>query len=320
MISRLFQSSADAELEAAMNGALPAHENLEPLVELAAELREFGIDTPQPRISPARREEFLMAVRAEAARERSRRPAARIKGATMSIAAVAGAGLVVAGAASGSNPAALVVDAARDLPGIPQHVAPPAETSIEGEVVATRDDGRTLEVRSGDATVVVEAPKESRDVTSAGTPVPAAAIAEGDNIRVTSKRAADSGGVITAKKIEVLPADSASAAPGPKPTISTNSGAAAAPTKDVRPAVSTGAVETPVDAAALKPTATPTPHLDAKTPSVAANLDVRSATVSPTITKTATPTPPPTKTPTPRPKTVTPAPSDSAAAEFNTKK
>ncbi|MGE0599418.1 MAG: hypothetical protein AB7J35_06755 [Dehalococcoidia bacterium] len=314
MIPRPLRSRSDAELEAALNRAGTASEDIESLAGLAAELNEIGRSVPPPRISPARREELRLAVRAEAARERSRRPAARIKGATMTIAAVAGAGLVVAGAASGGNPAALVIDVARDIPGLPEHVAPPADTSIEGEVIATRDDGRTLEVRSGDATVVIAAPKESRDVTSAGTPVPAAAIAEGDNIRVTSKKASDAGGVITARKIEVLPAESPQAAAPVQPTLATKPSAGPAPTKDVRPAASSNTQgETAVDTAATKPTPTATPHLDAKTPSLVANPDVQ----TPAPTPPATPTPPPTKTSTPRPKTATPAPSDNVSAELS---
>ena len=260
MIPRLSKIRHYNNLEAALNARRPSSEDAASLAGLASELRELGVDTPQPRISPARRDELLMAVRTEAAQSRTRRPAARIKGATMTIAAVAGAGLVVAGAANGSNAAAFVVEAARDIPGIPQHSAP-VETAIEGEVVATRDEGRTLEVRSGEDTVVVEVPRASRDVTSAGTPVAAAGIAEGDNVRVTSNRTSDTGGSITAKKIEILPSDSAVAGSVPRPTVATNSSAAPTPTKDARPAVSSATRVPSVAAAPTKEAPRPQRHI-----------------------------------------------------------
>jgi hypothetical protein len=299
MRAKFMTSRIESELEEALGDPRRATAQTVEFECLATELREIGIETPQPRISHARREELRLAVLAQCAANRRGTPGARIRGATMGIAAVAGAGLVVASAASGSNPASIVVEAARDIPRIAQHSAPPAIPTIEGEVVSTRDNGRTLEVRSGTDTVVVQSPSKSRDVTAIGTPVAAAEIRGGDVVRVTPKRESDTG-VITAKRIEVLPVavapDKSLVAPPDSVTET-----ASEPTADTRPTIA-NVTPTPTSDAtvpARSPTATPKANVSDVAPGA---TSIVRGNPQPTATATTSPTPVPTKSPTARPK------------------
>jgi hypothetical protein len=229
MIDR-FPNASARNLESALSGdAPPEHE----LLPLARELRNFGLEAPTAHPDPHFRETLRLAVLARAARQRRPGALARVRGATFVAAGVAGAGLVVASAASGSNPAVLVADAARELPRIARQEPPPATVAIEGEVLASRNGGRTLELRAGAETITVEAPKEARDVTAAGTPVAAASIEQGASIRVTAERDA-SPGPVSAKKIEVLPPTTA-ATSGTAPSANPPA-ALASPTSEPRPA------------------------------------------------------------------------------------
>jgi|GEM_PF-3712428 len=276
-----------AELEACLEGGKPALPEVEPLVALAGELRQEGLNRPAPAPTAAARDALRRAVLAEA--EARRRPGvfARLRGASLAVAAVAGGGLVVASAASGSNPVVLVADAARELPRLTGHwSAPPATVSIEGEVLASGSGGETLAIRVGEQTLTVEPPREPRAVVSQGTPVAAAAIEAGSTVRVTTGRAPGAD-VITAKKIEVIPTLAPSSAARPA-----DDGQAPAQAPVSRPA--------PADTPGPDPTPAP------RTPSPAvATAGANTAGLDPPATRTPTPSPTPVNTPTAAP-TATP--------------
>jgi hypothetical protein len=294
----LARRNAANRLESTLSGA-KLHADAASLAALAGELRELALLAPTLGPTEASRAELLATV----ARGRSAPPArkgGRVRGASLAIAAVAGAGLVVAGAAGGPNPATLVADVARDLPGLAGRSAPPVSVSIEGEVIATRDHGRTLEVRTGATTVVIEAPGRARDITAEGTPFASSMITAGDTVRVTTERAPDAGR-IPATRIELLPPSTLTS---PAPTVGPAAAAPATkePTVDSRPAtvhVTAVAKETP--------TAPPT-----RTPTAGPSVNATSVSTTPIVVGTALPpepkTPAPTATPTPKPPPVrTPA-------------
>lgn len=276
-----FGSRGARQLDAALEGGA-TQPGVAPLVDLAAELRGMGAALPTHSAPQDGREQLRTAVLAQATSRRRGGSVARVRGATFVAAGVAGAGLVVAGAASGSNPAALVVDAARELPRLAGQAAPVASVSIEGEVVASRDGGRTFELRTGSDTITVEAPKEARTVTEAGTPVAAVEIEQGSTVRVTAERKPDAGAV-TAKTIEVLPTALPAANARPGQASGAEPPATPTPSKDARPVLAT---------AAPRPGNTPKPAATA----VAANetAAIGAAPVLPTRTPTPTATPSPT--------------------------
>ena len=276
----LVRRSANS-LESALAGAPAVSAEQESLVAFAAELRENALNIAPLRFSAARREELRTAVLAQRAAER-RRPVARARGAVLGVAALAGGGLVVASAATGSNPAVLVADVAREIPKLATHSEQPPTIAIEGEVVATHDGGRTLEVRDhANVVVIVQAPEQARDVTDQGRPIAAEDIAEGATVRVTADRAPASNSV-AAKKIEVLPTP-VSARPD-LPTGNTDP----VPTK---PAVSIGnvaPVETPRPTQTPSPTRTPAASPTPK-PAVT-NVAIAPVDPAPTTVPTRTPT------------------------------
>lgn len=283
-------------LDEALSGG-PAGREVRELVSLASELRDVGLAAPQPRLSPARREELRAAVLARSVDQRRGGSVGRVRGATFGVAAVAGAGLVVASAASGSNPAVLVADVAREIPRVSFHAAPPADLAIEGEVIASYNDGRTLEVRSHGETFVVESRSETRSVSAEGTPVAASAIEQGANIRVTTESSADSG-VVAAKKIEVLPPTAAL-----EPRTPLSAAAADAKTRTPTAPAKSGSNVGPQPAAPTKtPSPSPTKPATASPTPLANVTSVVVAPVEPIKTPTKSPTLAPTRTPTARPK------------------
>ncbi len=300
MIDRI-PGPAARRLEAALSG-YSIGEPADDLVSLAGELRELGLDVPIRRPAAEAREELALAVLARKRETQCAGGIARVRGATFALAGVAGAGLVVASAASGSNPVVLVADAARELPRIAGYAAPPATVAIEGEVVASHDGGRTLDVRADGETITVEAPKQARSVTSSGTPVSAANIAAGDSVRVTAEREPGNGPV-AAKKIEVLPpALAASTGDRPPGNSATQAPAVSEPT---RPASGRTPSATPRPADTPKPAPTFATAVAASDPAIAS---------VPPVVPTRTPTPKPTATPTHSP---TPKPAVTLAPAAN---
>lgn len=290
MIERI-PGPAARRLEAALSNPT-GREARDELVSLAGELREFGLDVPTRSPAQDAREELRLAVLARERDAHRGSGMARIRGATFAVAGVAGAGLVVASAASGSNPVVLVADAARELPRIAGYTPPPATVAIEGEVVASRDGGRTLDVHAEGETITVEAPKQARSVTAAGTPVSTANIAAGDSVRVTAERAPGNS-TVAAKKIEVLPpALTASAGARPPQDSAPQAPAVTEPTRDARPqtpAATPRPADTPKPAATVATVAVNDPAI-ANAPPVA---PTRTPTPKPTVTPTASPTPTP---------------------------
>lgn len=307
-MNRLFPGSHARRLEDALEG-LEFLSDMEPLVALAAELRATGLATPTEAPSAAAREQLRAAVVSVAANTKQRGVAARVRGATFAVAAIAGGGLVIASAASGSNPAVLVADAARELPGIGRLSAPPSSVALEGEVVASRDAGTTLEVRVGDETVTVESPKESRAVVAGGTPVAAADIQQGATVRVTASRDSDTS-VVTAKKIEVL-SPAATSTSRPSAATAVTPLAVAEPTRDVRPALANA---TPSPSATQK---TPPTALAATDPATTSNVSAADP-VAPTHTPTRGPSPSPIPTPRPAAKPTGVAANETTSMEMGT--
>jgi hypothetical protein len=303
-MTRAHPRSAANDLEAALSGQRRPGDAAV-LAALAGELEGVGRDVVPPTITSSRREELRLAVFGARERRHPTSPRARFRGAVLTVAAVAGAGLVVAGAASRSNPAVLVMDAARELPKLASRQAPPAEFALEGEVVATRDEGRTLEVRAGGVTVIVETPRDAKAITSEGTPVASTNIGQGDNVRVTTRDSGD--GPVAAKKIEVLPpvaaADSREPAAGntgvTRPSPSTAAGSTGS---NVTPGATKPASPTPTKPAAAATAIGATPTFEPK----------RTATPEPTATVTQRPKPTITAT------AATPAPIDNNTSGSNT--
>jgi len=284
-----FRRGAANRLQGALSGTGEYGPAAAGLARLAGELREVGRAAPALQPSLAAREQLRAAVLAAAAERQGPARRGRFRGATLAIAAVAGTGLVVASAASGSNPAVLVAEIARDLPGIPNHAQPPSTVSLEGEVIATHDGGRTLEIRTRDVTVTVESPRETRAITMEGTPLATSAIAEGDTIRVTTAREPGSG-IVPAKKIELLPSTGSTKPVG----TSEPTGASNQPTPETRPAslATVPAKQTPTPAPTRTATPTPTPKSNATSVNVAPFQPsaLPGGTLKPASTPTRTPT------------------------------
>jgi len=270
------------------------------LVGLADELRAAVDPHVSAGPSVVRRQELRAAVLARAREQQAAGAGRRLRGAALGLAAIAGGGLVVASAASGANPVVLVADAAGHLPLVPSYGAAPDQVAIEGEVIALRDEGRTIEVRTNDETVLVEAPADARKVTAEGTPMASADIATGSTVRVTGTEPKD--GPLEAKRIEVVP-----------PTLAVKPGPVDAGTSTV-PSTPSDGQSAGVD---TKPSATPT---RTSTPKPAVNTTAVAS--DPVITEPPrTPTPKPKATAQTRPKAtptvaaVDPVPPDTSGSE-----
>lgn len=206
----------------------------EELAALAAELRALGRRTPQLGPSPAMRAAFRQAVLREAAHRPRKRPFARARGAVLGVAAIAGGGLLIASAASGPNPAMLVVDSVREirvpvLQQAPRTVpvgsqearsAGPAPSDEPPMAMAeatpspesgTRIPAATATPADDPAPPVVLRPAEAADGSRASTPTPTPAHTVRDTM--PPRDAADSAAPAEPTPTATRPATSVSAAP-----------------------------------------------------------------------------------------------------------
>lgn len=257
-----FAKHAADEFMEALDGH-PATAAVAELAEFAREVREAGFAEVQGSIGFNRGRMQLLQLVEQRRDERRRAGAGKFKGAVMSVAAVAGGGLVVAGAASGSNPVTLAVDMAREISGPAMHAPALApEYSFEAEVVASYEG--TLDVMLDGRTIRVEPPASQPQRSSPPEDARAPAYETGTVVRITGREPATDN--VAATKIEVVPngskpsATALAANPGTRTPTAPAANVTKAPAviKTATPLVNTGAAA-PTRTPTPKPSPTPTP-------------------------------------------------------------
>jgi hypothetical protein len=297
MLDRAFLNGRATRLERALAGRGTIDDTTAPLLGVAARLYA-GATQPVPRpLNAARaRLKMLGAVNEQATRAAGSH-GAKVRGATLGAAAVAGAGLLMASAATNSNPVGVVRSTVFEFPAMVVGSSAPKATDVTlvGTIVSVDEGGRQVEIDTGETLVAVDV----RDVpvveraADAAAPVTVGSVVEVDG----SLRDGD----LTVRAREVTVKEPAAVAGLAPVDRDADSAALGAPTEapSTKPALTANA-EVGTNATPPTATATPTPRTNDTNdkPSLLAP-----ATPRPTLTPTPTPwlTPMATETPLPTP-------------------
>lgn len=147
-------------LARALDGTGEIDETTAPLLGVAARLRTSAGNVPPATNIAEARSKMLDAVRETRRGASGFGHARKVRGATLGAAALAGAGLLVASAATGKNPVDLASTAAAGFHGTisDRHSSTEAggQVSLRGEVVAMRPDGLGMEIETEGTRVSVD--------------------------------------------------------------------------------------------------------------------------------------------------------------------
>jgi hypothetical protein len=183
-------------LELWLSGAGDPDPELRSLGTVAARCREFALETPEPAGMAVGRAKVLAAVGA-CSRAAARGYGGRVRGAAVSLAALAGGGLLVAAAATGGDPVHLVRDTLERLPIFAPARPPAGEVTVEGIVIVVRDEGAAFDLLTEGGTIEV-----STSGATVWEAVSAAGLAEGAALRVRGTRSGSTA--IAAQRVALI--------------------------------------------------------------------------------------------------------------------
>jgi hypothetical protein len=254
-----------------------------PLAGIAAALRRLaedaGVIAPANEAGRSRLRQAVLAGRRRQAAGRGL--PAQVRGAALSAAALAGTGVLVAGAATGTDPATLVRETVESLPVALPKASPATRTVVlEGTVVGVDETAGIIEVQAEEETLTIDVSGGVALRDEKGVDAPIAALEVGDAVRITGS-VTKRDPTVDASKVEITvnatdpvraPSAATTVAVEPTPSTAATDPAVADPPQDPvdprpEPTLATGTGQNsgpatdPVD-----PAATATPTRPAATP------------------------------------------------------